>query len=232
MTVDSLGEFASAVSFVDDVLAEQGSFAFKDTNLPVCPSELTSPDLIIRKGRHDYNGYFECDAVGFIARRETYRQLAILVLSTVFHDRPEKVRVTLTHPTSDVRQVIVESERYAQAGSDLVLKTHEFSYTPSVADKHPFTDILPHVLVRDLPCFFLTVRDDTPQSRGSDRDTLVGFGTAVGHTLLAELLLNASDPSNQATDFQLECEAGFRGVGPMSAEACFILPGSVSWFEP
>jgi len=43
----------------------------------------------------------------------------------------------------------------------------------------------------------------------------------------AELLLNASRPSNRELEFALECELGLRGVGPASAEIVIWLPGGL-----
>ena len=50
-----------------------------------------------------------------------------------------------------------------------------------------------------------------------------------GTVLLAELLLNAGCRRNQTGEYDLEGEAGCRGVAPTSAELKLILAGSTAW---
>jgi hypothetical protein len=46
----------------------------------------------------------------------------------------------------------------------------------------------------------------------------------------AELLLSAGCSWNQVREYQLEGDAGYRGVASMSAELRIFLPGSDGWF--
>jgi len=62
-----------------------------------------------------------------------------------------------------------------------------------------------------------------------NRDTLIITGSDLGMILLAELLLNISNPKQENNEFDLECENGFRGIGPGSVEVKFWLPGSIGW---
>lgn len=48
----------------------------------------------------------------------------------------------------------------------------------------------------------------------------------------AELLLNADCAWNMVREHELEGDAGYRGVGPMSAELRIVLPGSDGWIYP
>jgi hypothetical protein len=230
--VDGLDALSSAMFLVDKALSTVGSFVFSRANVVACPPELTSNALVILKDRHDYNGYYEVDSLRLVAHRRTLRLLSLLILSSIFHGEPDRIHISLANPKSDVKHLVVESPHLMRLLPDLTLTPLEFSYVPAVVEKHPFVGLLPDLLVRDLPCFFLTLRDDVPHLKGSTKDTLVGFGTTVGHALLAELLLNASDPSNTTTEIHLESEAGFRGVGSLSAEATIVLPGSPAWIEP
>jgi hypothetical protein len=61
------------------------------------------------------------------------------------------------------------------------------------------------------------------------QDILRGFGTDAGSVRLAELLLNAGQPSNPEAEYVLEGDGGYRGVGYLSAEASIWLPGSAAW---
>jgi hypothetical protein len=61
------------------------------------------------------------------------------------------------------------------------------------------------------------------------RDTVFIESTTAGTVRLAELLLNASCPWNKVREYELEGDAGFRGVAPMSAELRLLLPGSDHW---
>jgi hypothetical protein len=69
-----------------------------------------------------------------------------------------------------------------------------------------------------LPCFYFI-----------DQQTLHGFGTDTGSARLAELLRNAGQLGNSENEYALEGDGGYRGVGYLSAEACFWLPGSAAW---
>lgn len=53
--------------------------------------------------------------------------------------------------------------------------------------------------------------------------------SAAGTIRLAELLLNAGCSWNTVREFELEGDAGFRGVAPLSAELRIVLPGSNVW---
>jgi hypothetical protein len=69
----------------------------------------------------------------------------------------------------------------------------------------------------------------TTEEDWENRDTVIGFGNDEGSVRLAELLLNASTPQNQVDQYDLEGEAGFRGVGELSAGVTLFLPGSPGW---
>jgi hypothetical protein len=61
-------------------------------------------------------------------------------------------------------------------------------------------------------------------------DTLIGFGTDRGTARIAELLLNAGLEDSPQDEYQLESEAGNRGVSPASAELSLWLPGSIGYY--
>ena len=57
-------------------------------------------------------------------------------------------------------------------------------------------------------------------------------GNVVRNVPLSELLLNAGCSWNEVRDYDLEGDAGYRAVGPMSAELTIFLPGSDGWIYP
>ena len=61
------------------------------------------------------------------------------------------------------------------------------------------------------------------------RDTVFVESSSEGTVRLAELLLNAGCSWNRVREFELEGDAGFRGVAPLSAELRIALPGSLLW---
>ena len=59
-----------------------------------------------------------------------------------------------------------------------------------------------------------------------------GWCCRAGHARIfawRRLLLKLGHAENHCLEVDLEVEGGFRGVGPLSAEARFWLPGSFGW---
>jgi hypothetical protein len=231
--IDELLALSEAViDELDRSLATDGCFDFSGSILPTLPSAMSTGQLVIRKGKHDYNSYYLVDSLKLMASKTVMRSLAIVALCSLFHDDPEEVTLELTNDKSDIRKLIVRSPFYHRRGSRLTVVPYDFTYIPEETDKHPFLKILPFTSILDLPRFFLTTVDNPIYSEGERwRDTVVGFGTDLAHVLLAELLLNASAPGDGVAEYALEGEAGFRGVGPLSAEVTIVLPGSLAWEE-
>jgi hypothetical protein len=78
----------------------------------------------------------------------------------------------------------------------------------------------------------LSNADDDVGPRPEDwdaRDTVWIPPRHSGTFDLAELFLNAGCSWNTVREYTLEGEAGYGGVGPMSAELCIWLPGSDAW---
>lgn len=232
MTNELLTLTQAAIDELDSSLAADGCFLLSGRNLPVLPNAISTSQLAIRKGKHDYNSYSLVDSLKLMASKKVWRSLAIAALSSLFHDNPEEILIDLTSDKSDIRNLIIRSPFYHRRGSRLTVVPHSFNYIQEEAHKHPFLRLLPFTSIQDLPCFFLTRSSNSvpPEGEGS-RDTVIGFGTDLAHALLAELLLNASAPENDVNEYALEGEAGFRGVGPLSAEVAIVLPGSLAWEE-
>jgi len=159
--------------------------------------------------------------------------LSLLILAVVFHETPVAAHLTLTHPHSDIKHLIVECAYLPEDHGGYLTRPYAFAYTPEETDQHPWGNRPWSGRLSDLPVFVLTNQEDlimTPQD-WERRDTLRGCGSDAASALFAELLLNAGRPENPVTEYQLEGEGGFRGVGEHSAEMRIFLPGSLGWTD-
>lgn len=197
------------------------NFVFSSQTLPIPPVYMETERLLVRRTHHDYNGWFRADALWFQAHRSTYKNLALLILSMIFHAEPNRVFLELTHPASDIKHLVIEYEhkgwREEYPNYLVALRPYEFTYYPREVGKYPWHSERPEP--RHLPCFYLTnLNGAATEEDWYRRETIIGFGNDRGSIRLAELLLNASRPQNTLNEYELEGEAGFRGVGELSAE--------------
>ncbi len=201
--------------------------------LPLPPRDMVTDRLIIAKTTHNYDSHWQTEALHVQAHKETYRQLGLLILAVVFHETPAQVHLTLTHPVSDIKHLIVEFEYLHEARGGYITRPYAFTYTPEMTERHPWYYRPWDSRPLDLPTFFLTNREGliTKPEEWGQRDTVHGFGSDNASVLFAELLLNASNPNNVVNEYQLEGEGGFRGVGPQSAEVALFFPGSLGWTD-
>jgi hypothetical protein len=182
------------------------------------------------KGAH----YYECWRIDYVqcyAPKETYEQLGLLLFAAVLHNVTHHIVVHLGHPSSEICRFVLDPAALCRdpGGTGLELMAARFEYWPSLPDRHPWLDEPP--APEHLPCFSLTNEAGftvTEEDRAA-RDTVVCDGGTSGTVRFAELLLNISRDANDVTEFPLECEAGFRGVGPRSPEVRLWLPGGDGW---
>ena len=222
--------FEDIWSVMAGAIATSGFFELSAATLPLPPPTLAADDLCITKHLHLY-GALPADAVSIEADKITLGQLGLLIFSTVLHPAAQPVTLTLTHERSSIRQLII-SPALGPTGhmAGLHLRPVRFNYYPEPVAKHPWLNFRPYtysnydlpILALDLPKKFIQSYEDLEH-----RSTAEGFGSLRGSCHFAELLLNASQPSNTQLEFALECECGFRGVGPGSAEISVWLPGSI-----
>lgn len=210
--------------------SEEESHVFTAGTLTTAPPQLVTDGLYIKKTAHEYGYGYEVDLLMFHARKETYRLLGLLFLSVVFDPEPKAVSLELTHPASDIKHFLIDNELAPaeELSSGYHSRPHAFVYWPTEMDKHPFDPCADPV---NLPRFGLTNLEDflfTEEHRRA-RDTVRCFGRDRGNALFAELLLNAGRPESAPDEYELEGEAGFRGVGVGSAEVRIFLPGSFGW---
>lgn len=208
----------------------EDNFIFSSETLPIPPPYLETDKLRIQNFKHEYDSYYRVDALWFLAEREIYRYLGLLTLAVVFHKSPAKVELKLTHPLSDIKSLVIEFEYkdYDKIYPGYSSRPYAFKYYSSEISNHPW--INENLSLHDLPRFYLTnlIEEVYSEDDWNIRDTVLGFGNDSGSVLFAELLLNFSHPKNQMLEIELECEAGFRGVGKESAEVRIGIPGSLS----
>jgi hypothetical protein len=224
--IDLADAFEDLWPKVPDIDDEVLFLALTPDNLPIPPELLVTDSICISPHLHSYCS--PVDAVSIEADKAILGKLGLLLFSTVLYFRQSRVTLNLTHPRSTIRRLVIDpvwgrTERMP----GLHLKATQFNYWPSVAAKHPW---YPHNgNPWELPILYLTNERDLFQTHKDldDRDIAVGFGNVHGTCSFAELLLNASRPSSKQLEFALECEIGFRGVGPGSAEITIHLPGSI-----
>jgi hypothetical protein len=227
------GTLADAMPTSSDGNAE---FVFSRRTLPVPPAEMATDRLILAKTTHSYHPAWRVDAVRMQAHRRTCRQLGLLILAVVFHETPAQVHVALTHPSSSVTHLVLEYTYLDESRGGYRTRPYTFVYSPRETARHPWygrPESWPRRDLRDLPVFALTTMDDLIMTSEdwTRRDTVRGCGSDEARVLFAELLLDAGRPGNLVTEYHLEGEGGFRGVGEQSAEMSIFLPGSPGWTD-
>lgn len=232
---DVFGSLGEHLPFVAD---GNESFTFTAETLPVSPSQIETPNLYIKKSEHIYHPSFRIDSIGFNACKETYRYLGLVILSAIFHPQSSEILIKLSHPESDISNLIIRYYRseLGRLSDGYHKKPFAFEYYPKLTWKHPFDKCIDP---RNLPHFVLTNMEDFVDSEDDwkNRDTVrisgseKGISSDEGMVLFAELLLNAALPQNEQDEYELEGEYGFRGVGIGSAEARLILPGHIFWAD-
>jgi hypothetical protein len=224
--MDDLGHlFGALAAEVPDGPPGGGDFVFRRSTLPAPPPVLVTHRLAIFKGQADYNGWYRVERLLIYLEPRVSRELALYLLACVFHD-PERSDLVLSDPHSEIRRIVYRS--HAGKPEDppigLALAPSTFRYSPSATFKHPW---LAEADVQSLPLLALSNEEETLDS--ARRDTIFVESSVVGTVRLAELLLNAGCSWNPIREYDLECDAGFRGVAPMSAEVKLVLPGSSYW---
>ena len=157
------------------------------------------------------------------------RELGLFLLATGFHGPRKTTTLCLTHRESAIRRIsIFKSElRLEDTPPGLTMAPFALRYYPHKTATHPW---LHDSDVGDFPTLALSNAEDSiaTEQGWASRDT-IWIPPDTGMFRLAELLLNAGCSWNAVRDYALEGDAGYRGVGRMSAELQIFLPGSDGW---
>lgn len=205
-------------------------FIFHAGVLPVPPASISTDRILFRKLHHNYNGWYRADALWMYLTQRKCRELGLFLLATGFHGPTTEAALSITHPDSAIRRIIIRASELNLDDPPVGLSMAPFAlrYYPTETNKHPW---MYENDTRDLPVLALSNADDSVGVRDEDwsrRDT-IWMGTSFGTFRFAELLLNAGCSWNPVREYALEGDAGYRGVGPMSAELKIFLPGSDGW---
>jgi hypothetical protein len=223
--------FGRLASTVPDGPPGDGRFVFHHQVLPVPPSSLSTDRIVIRKDHHIYNDCYRADGLQMCLSPRTCRELGLFLLACGFHGPMETTTLTLSHPESEIRRIVIETDPVTldDPPSGLSMKPFALVYVVAEREKHPWVhDCCTH----DLPLFALTNADNSIVGTDDDwrnRDTVWITRFSRGEFRFAELLLDAGCSWNPIREYELEGDAGFRGVAPMSAELRIFLPGSFGW---
>jgi hypothetical protein len=223
---------------VDNV--KEDHFIFSGENLPEVPPLLVTHDLVMKRTEHHYGDCIRIDQVHFYGSGETHRQLAVLILATVFSGKSQRVMLDLENKHSTIKHLEINHGGFNHADPwDYERKPHRFVYHPTIPQRVPRDWPADD---RDLPMFdldFSQASKHHPINDMDKRDKVEITGEDNGLVLVAELLLNIGLPACdvKASDkemppdksYVLESFPGHHNVRKWSAEALFHLPGTFSW---
>jgi hypothetical protein len=219
---------------------KEDHYTFSANNLPQVPPMLVTHDLIVNRMEHGYGNCIRIDQLHFYASGETHRQLAVLILATVFSGKSERIMLDLENEQSTIKHLEINYRGFNQAWCwGYVRRPAHFRYHPQIPERVPQDWPRDD---RDLPTFDLDFMEGGRHHPVNDldkRDKVVITGDDNGLVLVAELLLNiglpACDiPAGEGSmppdkSYVLEGFPGHHKVDTWSAEAQFHLPGSFSW---
>ncbi len=230
--MDKLEKIFGKIASSLPTMSDSNQFIVMENSLP-CPQHLISTaKLVVKKGVHQYLSSYQIDQLWFFAHKQTYRELGLLILACVFSKNVCDVELLLTNEHSDIKKIIVESENLDIDTfiGRFCAKPFAFKYWPEIQDRlHPLHDL--QVPDSDLPQLLLTNEEDfcVTEEDWKTRSVIRGFGTPLGATHFAELLLNIGLSETESQEFYLESYGGYKSVAPMSVEARLWLPGGHSW---
>jgi len=203
------------------------NFLFSKETIGPPPPISSTLDLVITCVGHEYSASFRPDLLYFTLEHKTARSFGCLILSTLLHGPKKPTRLQLTNGKSSARTIDIEFCHPDPEDPHPGLSTVPLigSYYPDDPVKHPWMNVISPF---DLPWFEFTneQRVVLTDAQRAARDAVVATGSAEALWSLAELLLDAGRPDCRVKRFDLESEAGFRGVAPGSAEVSLNLPGS------
>lgn len=208
-------------------------FVFHRDNLPEPPASLSTDRIFFRKLVKDYNGWYRADVLWMYLTSAKCRELGLFLLAAGFHGPRRNITLSIAHPESGIRRISIFKGEVTldDPPNGLTMVPFALRYYPAETEKHPW---MHDCDTSDLPVFALSTEDDSAGVTEEDwakRDT-IWIPPSYGMFRFAELLLNAGCSWNEVREYALEGDAGFRGVGRLSAELRIFLPGDFGWIFP
>lgn len=223
--------FGDIAALVPDGPPGYPDFVFHSGVLPAPPTALATDRIVIRKMARDYDSCYRADGLEMFLGPKKCRELGVFLLACGFHGPAETTTLTLSHPESDIRRIIVSAQRLelSDLPTGLSMKPFALRYFPAETERHPW---LGGCCTHDLPRFALSNAEFSiagTEKDWAERDTVWIPDFGPGEFRFAELLLNASCSWNPVREYDLEGDAGYRSLAPRSAELGINLPGSFPW---
>ncbi|MFZ6769366.1 hypothetical protein ACO0LM_20135 [Undibacterium sp. Di26W] len=193
------------------------------------PFEVEVSGLKITQSIHAYGSVHFVESLEFFSLPQQYFELGLFLLAaTIASDGKDRL-IHLTNRNSKIRTIRIIGSSYWPLEGKFEQSAFALEINPKDLKKHPWLD--KDIDVYSLPILNRGNESDYCYSKKDweDRDWLVLSGGPLANIRLAELLLKLGHPENDCLEVELEVEGGFRGVGPLSAEARFWLPGSFGW---
>jgi hypothetical protein len=179
----------------------------------------------------DYDSCYRADGLEMFLGPKKCRELGVFLLACGFHGPAETTTLTLSHPESDIRRIVVSAQvlELRDLPTGLSMKPFALRYFPAETERHPW---LGGGCTHDLPRFALSNAEFSiagTEKDWAERDTVWIPDFGPGEFRFAELLLNAGCLWNPVREYDLEGDAGYRSLAPRSAELGINLPGSFPW---
>lgn len=217
------------------------------TMLQPPPSRLVSRELVCEVITHRYDHGFSIPRIDVFGTRRALTSLGLVVLGQVLHGARHHVGIALQNAGSldtdpdvpfDARripgQVLLHPPTPVDLGDDcggIELEVSRIDYLWEERARRPFA-VGGHVSEPNhLPRVTAASGDAEGGAAAGDSEAgSVAFTCSLlGRARLGKLLLDIGSPATHGTRFDLECDAGVRGVAPGSHELRFILPTAPEW---
>jgi hypothetical protein len=82
-------------------------FVFHAGVLPLPPAFPATDRIVIRKATTHYNSWYRADALWISLSPRTSRELGVFLLACAFHGSAETTTLTISHPDSDIRSIVI-----------------------------------------------------------------------------------------------------------------------------
>jgi len=226
-------EFSKLLARVPSDPVDEAFFAFCADNIAPAPATLTTSNLLVGVGSHQYSDSCWIDLIEMRMGRTTARSLGCLILTVLLSTEQSGTELILERDDSPIRRILLDfaDPAHATGHPGLAFQPLRYGYYPGEPTRYPGKGRSDWRGL-DSPWFEVTNRSRCVSDfeGRKTRDTVVMAGSATGIASFAELCLDAGRLNCEEHEFVLECpSAGFGGVAPTSAEIRLLLPGALAW---